>query len=1119
MQQNNPRSAVRPPNDLVRAPRRLPALAVFPVLFLALLMVGGQPFASTPVHAINPASGAMAPSARAVSSPATGVLSAVHTGTILLSRGLTGGLRAPTEIASPTGSSLLATPGVAAHPASDVRPATGSSTASNFVVDNQTDPTSIVTVGGSNSTLLLASGSSADLDNGSYTLPGLVLTPSVYFFKYGFSSIYRSTDGGTSWSTTWVPRNASWIATGGALSGEIGVGVNQLAAAGSGGATGGKVFGVEGFEQACLADFEFQDVGPANCTSTVNATGPMGIAVTESTDGGQSWGAARPLAYSDPYPWKYFPGNSSVAGCNPGYTFFAGNYTSDAHISYSTGSGVIVVTWLNTSYFLSGFTCINGGPAAHFSEASTEWMSISTNGGASFSAPVHVSNGVIFTNTLPAQLETFSSTAIGPGPTYADYAIWTDLANSTSTTIPFQFTKSTNNGTTWSTPADIGNLAAYPILSAAPGSFLNWSGPTLVADNWSGSSYEGNLYLFWNDNRSAPPGYPSIAFSKSTDGGITWSTPIYITPNVPSTTRFFQPSATVDPNGTIWVEYYGESLATSNNGAGLLTGTYDTYGTYSSNGGSSWAPQFRIDDTTSNFEASGNFVTGALGGPTLVGSTDGVYAAWSDCRGVSCPGVGLFQTPSAYVAHLNVVSLNANITGVNETVTEFGPSTTYALPASAVFETGALIGVSVPSWLPDTPSTIYAYQNFSGFASSTANPASLSYPGHGTLTVNYKPEPAGWIAGTVGPYAPGLVVTINGMTTPLTPFNATADQFNATIAAGFTYLVTAVRAGYTPYSQSVPTQAGKVSPQNIWLPRENGWISGKLTPANATLMVNSTLVAVNPNGGAFNQTVTWGQYWVNASESGYTTFSQLVVVSPEQTSAINPTLVGGWITGSINPLSGAVQINGAPVTLQAGNFNVSEPGGTYELTARAPGYSWFHWTVTVTPGHAVTKNIRLTNQGYIVGTIGPANAIPSAIVLVAGSQVRLNASGGFNASEGPGSHTVSASATNYNQSSTTVTVVAGNVTWANITLKPSTQPGQNCTVTNTCSNNNNTGGTGSSSNLLLYAGIGAAVVLAAIIAGVLLMRRRPPAQDADMDSSPPAAYDESAESGGTPPST
>ncbi|HEV2449559.1 MAG TPA: sialidase family protein [Thermoplasmata archaeon] len=997
-------------------------------------------------------------------------------------------------------------------------------------------------MGGSNQTLLLATSSSADLDNGSLTLPGLILTPSVYFFKYGYSEVYRSTNGGHSWSPTWIPANASWTGNNTLHAGTVGLGVVQLAAGGTGGATGAKVFGIEQFGEACLVDLEVAVLanGGSNCTSTLGIYGAMGVAVTESTNGGQSWSTARPLTYSSPLHPILFP--SGGGQCDGLLHALNGNITSDAQISYSSGSNVVVATWVNDSYSYFNLSCVSQVVMGNYLDYTSSWMSISTNGGASWSTPTAVSKpfGLNPNNLFLPKLFAYTSTAIGPGPSYPIYRVWVDTANLTGSTLPFEFTSSTNNGTSWSTPGDL-SLNVNPVFYASPGIFLNWTSPTLLVDNWTGSSYRGDLYLIWNDNTTGG-GFPSIAFSRSSDSGATWSTPVYISANTPSSLHYFQPSASVAPNGQIWVDYYGESMATSNNGAGLLTGTYNVYGTYSGDGGTTWAPQFQLTDTSSTFIASGGpgtmltigwtpfFFGGAsdanppaqsasYGSPAIVGTTNGAYASWEDCRGVSCPGVAVFPTPSAYVTNLHPAALTSNAPAVNETVNVFGSATTYALPASGVFETGATIGVSVPPWVPDNLTSIYAFQNYSGFASSNSNPASLVYSGSGALSANYKPEPAGWIAGTVGPYAPGLVVTVNGASVPLTPFNTTADQFNATIAAGFSYIVTALRAGYTPYSQSVPTQAGKVSPQNIWLPRESGWISGKLTPANATLMVNSTLVAVNPNGGAFNQTVTWGDYWVNASESGYTTFSQLVVVSPEKTSPINPTLVGGWITGSINPLSGAVQINGAPVTLQAGNFNVSEPGGTYTLTARAPGYSWFHWTVAVTPGHAVSKNIRLTNQGYIVGTVGPANAVASAIVLVAGSQVRLNASGGFNASEGPGSHTVSASATNFNQSTESVTVIAGNVTWANITLKPSTSPGQNCSVTNTCPTKPGGGGTSGNSNLLLYAGIGAAVVVAAIVAGVLLMRRRPPAEDSGTASSQPAAYDESAEGGGTPPST
>jgi hypothetical protein len=70
----------------------------------------------------------------------------------------------------------------------------------------------------------------------------------------------------------------------------------------------------------------------------------------------------------------------------------------------------------------------------------------------------------------------------------------------------------------------------------------------------------GNLYAVWQDARFSNFQYTSIAFSMSTDGGFTWSTPIKInqTPEyIPvGDQQAFLPSVAVNQDGVVAVTYY-----------------------------------------------------------------------------------------------------------------------------------------------------------------------------------------------------------------------------------------------------------------------------------------------------------------------------------------------------------------------------------------------------------------------------------------------------------------------------------------------------------------------------------------------------------------------------------
>ena len=78
------------------------------------------------------------------------------------------------------------------------------------------------------------------------------------------------------------------------------------------------------------------------------------------------------------------------------------------------------------------------------------------------------------------------------------------------------------------------------------------------------------------------------------------------------------------------------------------------------------------------------------------------------------------------------------------------------------------------------------------------------------------------------------------------------------------------------------------------------YITGTLSPGNATLKINDKTVSVN--GGVFNISVVAGNYTVTASENGYTSYSNNVTLSAGGVKALNITLKSNSHTSS-NPLS------------------------------------------------------------------------------------------------------------------------------------------------------------------------------------------------------------------------
>src|SRR5262249_48818561 len=140
----------------------------------------------------------------------------------------------------------------------------------------------------------------------------------------------------------------------------------------------------------------------------------------------------------------------------------------------------------------------------------------------------------------------------------------------------------------------------------------------------------GNLYAVWQDARFSNFQYSSIAFSMSTDGGFTWSTPIRInqTPdNIPVGDRqAFIPSVAVAAAGTVAVKYHDFRNNTS--APGLLTDYWIVHAHANTDltNPANWASENRL--TRSSFDVTQALNFGADG--FFVGDYMGLSAAGND---------------------------------------------------------------------------------------------------------------------------------------------------------------------------------------------------------------------------------------------------------------------------------------------------------------------------------------------------------------------------------------------------------------------------------------------------------------------------------------------------------
>jgi len=129
--------------------------------------------------------------------------------------------------------------------------------------------------------------------------------------------------------------------------------------------------------------------------------------------------------------------------------------------------------------------------------------------------------------------------------------------------------------------------------------------PRMAADN-SWTSTRGNLYIVYAANPTGPDG-ADIFLVKSTDYGTTWTSPVKVNDDN-TTTDQWMPAVTVDKKtGRLFIFWFDSRNDPAGN---LLT---EMYGTTSTDGGQTFAPNNRISD------ASFNPNTMAIGGGSDAG--------------------------------------------------------------------------------------------------------------------------------------------------------------------------------------------------------------------------------------------------------------------------------------------------------------------------------------------------------------------------------------------------------------------------------------------------------------------------------------------------------------------
>lgn len=284
----------------------------------------------------------------------------------------------------------------------------------------------------------------------------------------------------------------------------------------------------------------------------------------------------------------------------------------------------------------------------------------------------------------------------------AKHGVWMIASlpiSNTSRTPAVVVSRSTDGGFTWENPVSVDPNAVS--------SDKNW----IVCDSIASSRFFGNCYMEWDD-----PSSGLILMSTSSDGGLTWSSPVGTANH--ATGIGGQP--VVQPSGKVIVpiETFGVSSFGSNNG------------------GVSWSAPVTVAGIQSHVDAGG-----IRSGPLPSAAVDGagtVWVVWEDCRFRSgCSTNDLVYSTSADGIHWSAVT-RVPIDPTSSTLDHFIPGIGID-PATS----GATAHVGIHYYFyPKSNCTKATCQLFVGYISSHNGGATWHTPIKlaGPMSLNWLPN-------------------------------------------------------------------------------------------------------------------------------------------------------------------------------------------------------------------------------------------------------------------------------------------------------------------------------------------------------------------------------------------
>jgi uncharacterized repeat protein (TIGR02543 family) len=277
------------------------------------------------------------------------------------------------------------------------------------------------------------------------------------------------------------------------------------------------------------------------------------------------------------------------------------------------------------------------------------------------------------------------------------YVVWEDERNG-EYKFDIYFNFSTDGGATWQTSDIRLDTGDSPGASESSSPQIACSGD--------------NVYIVWHDYRNTPLIYTDIYFNYSTDGGATWQIPdIRLdTGDSPGASESWSPQIACSGENVYVVWYDGR------NGEYI----YDIYFDYSTDGGASWQNQ---DIRLNTGDSPGAHPSQC---PQIACSGENVYVVWYDARNGYADIY--FNSRLSFTYFL--------------TITARSGGTTDPSPGTHTYDTGTQVTITA------TPNSGYQFSNWSGDASGTTNPITITMDSDKSITANFTGKKGGCFIAT-----------------------------------------------------------------------------------------------------------------------------------------------------------------------------------------------------------------------------------------------------------------------------------------------------------------------------------------------------------------------------------